>query len=131
MAQSVNAHIQQERMVKIKERQRLERKESYHASILTGDLPPIVEKATDEKGRTKWSLLKQSMQHGGLHREGTHGSGFSSDRRMTPVDALLEPLPRQKTKILSMATTLGGKAVKFGAAGVKKKKKKKRKNKKR
>ena len=114
--------------MKIKDRQRLERKESYHASILHGDLPPIVEKAKDEKGRTKWSLLKQSMQHGGLHRESSHGSGFSSDRRMTLVDEL-EPMPRQKTKILSMATTLGGKAVKFGAAGVKKKKKKKRKSK--
>ena len=132
MAQSVNAHIKQERMVKIKALQKLERKETYHAAILQGDLPPIVEQAVDEKGRAKWSLLKQSLRHFPrpevLQREGSHVSGFSDHHHTT--GGTLAPLPREKTEIMSMATALGGKAVKFGTAAVKKKKKKKRKTKK-
>ena len=125
MANSVNAHIKQERMVKLKEQLKLERQATYHASILNDNLPPIAGKATPDD--QKMSLLNQSLRHyrrlEKTKSEIGHVSGTNLHRLHTE---LLVPLKKEHTKILSMSTALGSKAVKFGA-GEKKKQKKKRK----
>ena len=128
MANSVNAHIKQERVVKMKEQLKLERQETYHASILNDNLPPIAGKATPED--QKMSLLNQSLRHHRRQEKTKSEIGHVSATNLHRLHTeLLVPLNQEQTKILSMSTALGSKAVKFGAGEMKKKKKKKKRQK--
>ena len=136
LATSVSDYIEKERIEKIKERESAKKLEDLHVKIMNPLFQPTMPTIPDEGGLVDSSgNLVQSgtfANSGSIAASGKNLMRQASNNSMGSVmtghlvgDRSLASLgqPKKPVKIMSMSTTLGGKAKAFGTAGVKKKKK--------